>query len=227
MPDGEYVPYIAGGSTSDDDAGAGSSNAGSEAESKLKEAREDAAKYRTQLRDLRTETEGFDANEFKKMKEEAAKAKEKEALARGDYDKLLEEKTKTLTEQIEAGKNEATKWKGMYETKIVDDSISNLAKANNAVDSNDIVTIAKAAYSISVDENGKVRVQKGGDIATDGEGNPLTVEQVVSGIIESRPHLVKSAGSGAGSTGGTGKGSKAELSTREKIAKGIAARRSS
>jgi len=226
MPDGSHVPYIAGGSTTDGDNGSTGNNEGtpSESESKLKEAREDAAKYRTQLRELQEKSKDVDFDEYKTLKEGAKTAEEKAALARGDYDKLLGEKTSSLNEQIATGKAETEKWKGMYETKVVDEKVTALAKANNAVDSSDVLTIVKSKYSISVDDTGATKIMSGKELATDGSGNPLSIYDAVKGILDARPHLIKSADAGAGATSGTGKGAKPELTTAEKIKKGLKGR---
>jgi len=228
MPDGEYIPYIAGGSGADDDpadSGNPDNNAGSgnnnELESKLKDARDDAAKYRTKLRELESKLDGIDLEEYKTLKEKAAEAEEKAALARGDYEKLLSEKTASLKGSIDSQKKEAEKWKSLYESKIVNEQVAKVAEANNAVNSDDVLTIVKAQYNIAVDDEGSVKVMKGDVVATDGQGNPLTIDGVVKSVLEERAYLVKSADSGAGAEGGTGKGVKIEMTSREKIAAGL------
>jgi len=220
MPDGEYVPYIAGGSN--DEPTIEELKAQLEEEkSKTTEARGDAAKYRTKLRDTESSFDGIDLDEYKELKKNQTAAEEKRAIDRGEYDKLLLEKTKALNEKITASELNVGVWKTKYESKVIDDEIEKISNANNAINSGDVSTILKSKYRTSVDDSGKVKFYTGSEIATDGDGNPITVDGAVKSLLDDRSYLVKGAENGSGNNGGTGKGSEKQMTSLDRIKKGL------
>lgn len=227
MPDGDLVRYIAGGSTTDNNQVETSgkntnvSESNKEFESKLSEARNDAAKYRTKLRELEEKVAGINFEEYESLKKASKEADEKKALEKGEYEKLLSEKTSSLNEKISQLTKELEDSRKRYESKIIDDELSSVALANNAVNARDVKTIVKSEYEVKVEKDGAVRFYKGDSLATDGKGNPLSVGDVVSSVVSERPYLVKSASGGAGANGGKSNGSNKPLSSIERIKRGL------
>lgn len=220
MPNGDYIPYIAGGSN--DEPTVEELKAQLEEErNKTSEARNDAAKYRTKLRETESSFEGVDIEEYKTLKEKQKEIEEKKALEKGEYEKLISEKTASLSEKIKENEEQANKWKRKYESKVVDDEIKKIASANNAINNDDVITILKSQYNTAVDDDGKVKFYKGEEIATDGNGNPITIDSAVKSLLDERSYLVKGAENGAGNNGGTGKTAEKELNSLDLIKKGL------
>jgi len=223
MPDGGNVPYIAGGS--DDEPTVDELKERLSAlEEKSSKASSDAIKYRTKLRELESTYDGFNVDEYKSLKEAAKNAEEKKALEQGEYERLLSEKESAFNDEKSNLLKENEKWKSMYEGKVINDNISSLSKANNAVNDKDLITIIKSEYNIQLDEKGSVKVLKGDEVATDGKGNELSLDAIVKSTLEDRPYLVKSADAGAGVKPGQNGKSEEPLNSGDLIKKGLEAR---
>jgi len=193
-----------------------------ESESKTKEARDDAAKYRTKLRDTSETFEGVDIEEYKSLKALKKKNEEQEALKKGEYDRLISERTAAFEEKIKAETEASKDWQNKYESKIVSDSIKHVAESNNALNPEDVLTFVKSKYGTAVSEDGSIKLLKeSGETVTDGKGNPLTVDEAVKDLLNERSYLVNSQNTGAGNKGGTGSGAAKDMTAMDRIKKGL------
>lgn len=169
----------------------------------------------------------IDPEKYQQMVAEHNKIQEKEWIEKGEVDKLVEHRTKTMKEtlqsQIEALNSSNATMARQLEILTIDnivrDNATKLGVAPTAVD--DVLLRAKTVY----------RLEEGKPVPKDSQGNtvygkdgfsPMPIGEWVGGLKETAPHLFQvSQGSGAlGNRGPAGPGT-ANLSPQQKIASGL------
>jgi len=224
MPDGGYVPYIAGGADGDGDgagdgagasgdagdgtggsAGSSGDGAGTGDEDRLRKdlrsTRTEAANYRRKLRELEDKIDGVDLDKYQQLVDAEAANKAKLLEDKGDYDKLMEEHRRRSEVQVQKATESINTWKGRYEGQVVDNVL--MAAANDAVDPNEAVTLIRSQYKFGVNDTGDVEIiGLDGQVVLDENGTPSSPDKVMQAYLASKPHLCKPRGGGSGSRGG-------------------------
>jgi len=215
MPDGELVRRIYGGS----DETPEEKNARLEKE--LKAANGEAAANRKALRDLEKATEGFDAEEFAKMKTALTDTTRQQDEAKGNYEKALKDYKEQHDAALQAANADSAGWKQKFEGLAVDNQL--ISAASNAVDPKAAVLLLKSDYQFNVLDDGKVEILKDGKIQFDEKGAAIAPSALMESYLSEKPWMAK-ANENAGSGGNNqqkGKVNDGEKSTQDKVADGL------
>lgn len=171
---------------------------------------------------------GLDVTQLQEAAETARKVREKELIDAGDVETLVKERLQSTNQQHEAKVKSLEEQLGKSNSQLAVVMIDNVVRANatkagvldTAVD--DVLLRARGTFSVkegkivATGPDGKPVYNKGGD--------DLSVEEFVTGLSASAPHLFKSSeGSGAQrhqQGGGGGQGSE-NLTPKQKMAAGL------
>lgn len=137
------------------------------------------AKFEKQLSEL------GDLNELKQMKANAEKAKQDEALKRGEFEKVLQEMAAKKDAEIQKRDQVIKEYK--VNTPLIDAASRYKAVAPEQVRSllNNQVRLGDTGDVEVVDSNGTVRYSD--------SGTPLGVDDLVKDFLEKNPHFVSAA----------------------------------
>jgi len=187
-------------------------------EAELKRAREEAAKYRTRLRELESRFDGIDPDQVKALLEEKKKAEEEKAKAAGKFEEVLKARESEWSQRLSELENQAKTWQQRYAEKVIDNEL--LSAAAGAYDPQDVVTLIKASHNIEVADDGSIKIMDGDIPMTDGKGHPLDIKGLVEKYRTEKPQLWKATPGGAGSHASEGPSSK-PMTPQQKIAAGL------
>jgi len=230
MPDNGLVPNIFGGNDDDppqdppqdppaDDLKAQLDRMASE----LKNVRSEAAKYRTEAKELKEKTGNIDIDKYNAMLDKEAQLEKEKLEAKGNYEEALTEAQRRHEAALEQANSTTNQWKGMYSKQVIDNVLISKA-SSRAIDPEEVTVLIRARYNFSVTEDGKVLIKdKDDNVVIDKSGQPLNAEQVMDEFLNSRLHLCKAEGGGAGSSGNAGdSGShKSDMTAHQRIVQGL------
>jgi len=225
MPDGDLVPYIAGGADGDGDTGAGDDDTGTGAggaagtgdagtgdtggtsddterlRKDLRATRTEAGNYRRRLREMEDKLEGIDVDKYQTLVQAEQEANNKQLADKGKYDELLAEHERRTAAQLEQSQKLGDTWKTRYEQQVIDNVL--LGSSEEAVNAQEAVTLIRSSYKFGVNDNGDVEIIGGdGQVVLTDNGSAASPAHVMKEFLASRPHLCKPKGGGSGSQGG-------------------------
>jgi len=154
----------------------------------LRKANAEAAERRKALADMRSQYEGIDAEEYRKLKESQMTSEEKEAQKRAEWNKLIKEAE-------EKAKQYATK----YEYAMVDERLTAAFASAKAIDAADCVSLTRGRCGI--DEDG-VFVKGDDGLPMTVDGKRISFADFAKDYLSKKPHLAQAGAAGAGSVGG-------------------------
>lgn len=136
------------------------------------------------------------------LKANKAELEKQNLIKKGDYEALIEKERKTYSEQLKV-KDEllSQRERAIHDLTIETDIISQ-ANKYNAYDVTDISNALKTLYDIRFDFETKTKqvlTKSGERVINTKTGNPITIEEAILQLRETKPHLFKGNGfSGAG-----------------------------
>lgn len=137
------------------------------------------AKFEKQLSEL------GDLEELKQIKANAEKAKQEEAIKRGEFEKILQDMAAKKDAEI-AEKN------AIIEEYTVNTPLLNAAAQHKAVNPQQVVQLIR--NQVRLGESGQAEVvDSSGVTRYNDSGNPLSVDDLVSEFLQSNPHFVAAA----------------------------------
>lgn len=126
--------------------------------------------------------EGFDADEYRQLKEESEKAKRKEQMRKGEYEKIIEE----MTAKHNAEKQQWMQEKSHY--KITDPIKSVLAKKGvRHIDQ--VQKLVEGNFRLGDDGEVEV-VDSEGKMRFNNEGKVMSVEDYLNDYLDQNPHFL-------------------------------------
>lgn len=124
-----------------------------------------------------------DLNELKQLKADAAKAQEAEAIKRGEFEKILQEKSAKWESEVQ--KRDAI----IKEYKI-DAPLLNAAAAHRSVNPEQVKALLKS--NVTLGEDGTTLVtDTTGTVKYNDQGQPWSVDDLVKDFLATNPHFVQ------------------------------------
>ena len=124
-----------------------------------------------------------DIEELKQLKAKAEKAKEAEAIRKGEFEKILTEKAEKWNSEIQKRDSIIREYK-------VNSPLLNAAAKFRSVNPEQVKSLLVS--SVRMNENGDVEVVgDDGTVRYNDDGRPVTVEQLVDGFLKENPHFVQ------------------------------------
>ena len=134
-------------------------------------------KFERQFQDL------GDLEELKQLKTKAERAKEAEAIRKGEFEKILSEKAEKWNSEIQKRDNIIKEYK-------VNSPLLNAAAKYRSVNPEQVKSLL--ANQVRLNENGDVEVVgSDGTVRYNDDGKLVTVEQLVDGFLKENPHFVQ------------------------------------
>jgi len=124
-----------------------------------------------------------DLNDLRQLKADAAKAQEAEAIKRGEFEKILQEKSAKWESEVQ--KRDAI----IKEYKI-DTPLLNAAASLKSVNPDQVKALLK--NSVTLGDNGETLVtDAAGSVRYNDKGQPLSVDDLVADFLQANPHFVQ------------------------------------
>jgi hypothetical protein len=124
-----------------------------------------------------------DLNDLRQLKADAAKAQEAEAIKRGEFEKILQEKSAKWESEVQ--KRDAI----IKEYKI-DAPLLNAAASHRSVNPEQVKALLKS--NVTLGENGETLVTDAtGTVKYNDQGQPLSVDDLVKDFLNANPHFVQ------------------------------------
>lgn len=124
-----------------------------------------------------------DLNELKQLKADAAKAQEAEAIKRGEFEKILQEKSAKWESEVQ--KRDAI----IKEYKI-DAPLLTAAAAHRSVNPEQVKALLKS--NVTLGEEGQTLVTDAtGSVKYNDQGQPWSVDDLVKDFLTANPHFVQ------------------------------------
>lgn len=159
-------------------------------------------KYEKQL-------DGIDLNEAKQLLEEKQQAEIERQKEKGEFEQVLKQLAEKKDQQINALNQK------LHET-LVDGALLSAASKNNAVSPDQVVQLLK--NNVKLAEDGSVEVHDGsGSMRYNDDGDPMTVDSLVSDFLTANPHFVRASSGGAGSQGAAGGSTQKPMSVADML----------
>jgi len=134
-------------------------------------------KFEKQFQDL------GDIEELKELKAKAMKAKEAEAIRKGEFEKILTEKAEKWNSEIQKRDSVIKEYK-------INTPLLNEAAKLRSVNPEQVKSLL--SNQVRLNEDGDVEVvDASGSVRYNDDGKPVTVEQLVSGFLNENPHFVQ------------------------------------
>lgn len=128
-----------------------------------------------------------DIEELKTLRETAEKQKQEEAIKRGEFEKILQEKAAKFNAEI-AEKNK------IIEEYTVNAPLLNAAAKYKAVNPEQVVQLVR--NNVRLGENGTAEiVDNNGTVRYDDSGNPVSVDEYIQDFLKTNPHFVSASAS--------------------------------
>jgi hypothetical protein len=176
----------------------------------LKHNRDEILKESKKAKDALKNYEGVDPVEFKTLKEAAAEAERKKALAEGNLEVWKKQVTDQHQKEREADGKKLTKALAALEKRKVAKLTAALAKAEADPTMMDLLVL-KGSASVRLQEgdedwNEIIADEKGNPLVRDGQGTPMDMDTFVAQVLKTQyPGAFKGTGSsGGGATKSTG-----------------------
>lgn len=135
------------------------------------------SKFSKQFEDL------GDLNELRQLKTDAAKAQEAEAIKRGEFEKILQDKSAKWESEVQ--KRDAI----IKEYKI-DAPLLNAAAAHRSVNPEQVKALLKNNVTLG-DEGQTLVTDSTGTVRYNDKGQPLSVDDLVKDFLNTNPHFVQ------------------------------------
>jgi len=124
-----------------------------------------------------------DIDELKQLKAKAEKAKEAEAIRKGEFEKILTEKAEKWNSEIQKRDNIIKEYK-------INEPLLNAAAKYRSVNPEQVKSLL--ANQVRLNENGDVEVVgNDGTVRYNDDGKPYTVDQLVDGFLKENAHFVQ------------------------------------
>lgn len=137
-----------------------------------------AKKYEKQFAEL------GDIEELKQLKTKAEKAKEAEAIRKGEFEKILKEKADNWNSEIQKRDSIIREYK-------INTPLLNSAAKLRSVNPEQVKSLL--VNSVRLNDDGDVEVVgNDGSVRYNDDGTAVTVEQLVDGFLKENPHFVQS-----------------------------------
>ena len=193
---------------------------------KLDEFRTNNRKLNAELEELRKQMSYVDMDEYAKLKEQYSKDKTKGTIPETDVEQTLAKRTAEMKAEFEKQLKELeekyTTTNSKLSTVLIDNQVQSSAAKHNVKQSafEDVLLRAKTAFSL---EDGKaIAKDQNGETVYNTSGEPLTIDEWVSKLQKSAPHLFEES-TGAGSRGQARpvQTQPTQMSARDMIAQGL------
>lgn len=124
-----------------------------------------------------------DIEELKQLKAKAEKAKEAEAIRKGEFEKILKEKADNWNSEIQKRDNIIREYK-------INTPLLNSAAKMRSVNPEQVKSLL--VNSVRLNDNGDVEVVgNDGSVRYNDDGTAVSVEQLVDGFLKENPHFVQ------------------------------------
>jgi len=124
-----------------------------------------------------------DIEELKQLKTKAEKAKEAEAIRKGEFEKILSEKADKWNSEIQKRDTVIKEYK-------INTPLLNEAAKLKSVNPEQVKSLL--SNQVRLNDNGDVEVIDGsGSVKYNDDGKPVSVEQLVDGFLKENPHFVQ------------------------------------
>ena len=124
-----------------------------------------------------------DIEELKQLKAKAERAKEAEAIRKGEFEKILTEKAEKWNSEIQKRDNIIREYK-------VNSPLLNAAAKYRSVNPEQVKSLL--VNQVRLNENGDVEVVgSDGTVRYNDDGKLVTVDQLVDGFLKENPHFVQ------------------------------------
>ena len=143
--------------------------------------------------------EGIDLDEAKSLLQRQQEAEIEKQKERGEFESILKQTVEKKDQEIRT-------YKQRLESQLVDGALLAAASRNNAVSAEQVGQLLRGSVRLSEDGTAEVYDANGTPRYND-NGDPLTVDELVSDFLTANPHFVKASSGGAGSQGAVGGGS--------------------
>lgn len=136
-----------------------------------------AKKYEKQFQEL------GDIEELKQLKAKAERAKEAEAIRKGEFEKILSEKAEKWNSEIQKRDNIIKEYK-------INTPLLNAAAKFRSVNPEQVKSLLVS--QVRLNDSGDVEVVgSDGTVRYNDDGKPVSVEQLVDGWLKDNPHFVQ------------------------------------
>lgn len=172
---------------------------------------------------------GLTVEEAIKAKKLADDLRDKKFIEAGDIEGLVAERVKPIVseanQKVEQLNSQLAKANESLSVLMIDNNVRAVASKSGVVSTavDDVLLRARSMFTI---DDGKVVAKQEGKIIYGKDGvTPLSVDEYISGLTKTAPHLFASS-EGTGARGGKGPGSQGTegLTANQKIAKGLESR---
>ena len=143
--------------------------------------------------------EGIDLDEAKSLLQRQQEAEVEKQKERGEFESILKQTVEKKDQEIRT-------YKQRLESQLVDGALLSAASRNNAVSAEQVGQLLRGSVRLSEDGTAEVYDANGTPRYND-NGDPLSVDELVSDFLTANPHFVKASSGGAGSQGAVGGGS--------------------
>ena len=124
-----------------------------------------------------------DIEELKQLKTDSEKAREAEAIKKGEFEKILSEKADKWNSEIQ-------KRDGIIKEYKINTPLLNSAAKLRSVNPEQVKSLLVS--SVRLNESGDVEVvDNSGAVRYNDDGKPVSVEQLVDGFLKENPHFVQ------------------------------------
>ena len=124
-----------------------------------------------------------DIEELKQLKVKAERAKEAEAIRKGEFEKILTEKADKWNSEIQKRDTVIKEYK-------INTPLLNEAAKLKSVNPEQVKSLL--SNQVRLNDNGDVEVIDGsGSVKYNDDGKPVSVEQLVGGFLKDNPHFVQ------------------------------------
>jgi len=163
----------------------------------LAETRKEAAERRVKLKDF----EGVDLEEYRALKTEAEKNKQKELETTGNFEAAKQAIIDSYESKLKEKEQKVSTLESKFKSVVVNDALIASAAKQNAMNPEQVAVLLKD--NIRLNEDGGVEVVDGsGKVKFNEKGDAVSVSEYVSEFLTENKFMVRGAESGSGSTGG-------------------------
>lgn len=174
-----------------------------EREAGLKANRDEALREAKKAKELAKRYEGVDPDEYKTLKEQAAEAERKKALAEGNLEVWKKQVTDQHQKELDAAAKRIAKYEGAVGKRLRQDELRKAltGKADPSMMELLVEHGSKYVHVKETDDDFEQYVgdEKGNPLVADGQGTPMTLDQFVDQRLKAK---FPGAFLGTGSSGG-------------------------
>jgi hypothetical protein len=153
--------------------------------------------------------DGVDLDEAKKLLEEKQKAEIERQKEKGEFEQVLKQLAEKKDQQIKSLNQK------LHET-LVDGALLQAASKNNAVSPDQVVQLLKNNVKLAEDGNVEV-LDSSGTLRYNDDGDPMSVDSLVSDFLTANPHFVRASSGGTGSQGAAGGSTQKPMSVADML----------